>query len=94
MTVDPVLPFPRGSEWTMEDDEWILVMTTLLPAPEAIIQLVKCKCAKQRSSNNRCQCRKVGLPCTDLCSCYDADECENLKAKMMVIIVMSRWRNS
>jgi len=50
---NPVLPSPRGYGWTMEDDEWIQVMTTLLPALEAIIQLVKCKCAKQTLLNKR-----------------------------------------
>jgi len=52
-------------------------MTTLLPTPEAIIQLVKCKCAKQQCSNNLCQCQTAGLPCTVFCSCSDEDECEN-----------------
>jgi len=57
-------------------------MTTLSPVPEAIIQLVKCRCAKEPCSMNRCQCRKVGLLCTDLCSCSDDDDddddgCEN-----------------
>ena len=75
---NPVLPSPRGYGWTMENDEWIPVMTTLSPAPEAIIQLVKCRCAKVRCSTNRCHCRKAGLLCTDLCSCSDDDnECEN-----------------
>ena len=73
-----VLLSPRGYGWTMENDEWIPVMTTLSPAPEAIIQLVKCKCAKERCSTNRCQCRKAGLLCMDLCSCSEDDnKCEN-----------------
>ena len=46
---------------TMENDQWIPVMTTLSPAPKAIIQLVKCICAKERCSTNRCRCRKAGL---------------------------------
>ena len=62
----------------MEIDEWIPVMTTLSFAPEAIIQPVKCICAKERCSTSRCQRRKAGLLCTDLCSCSDDDnECEN-----------------
>lgn len=54
-------------------------MTTLSPTPEAIIQLAQCRCAKERRSMNHCQCRKAGLLCTDLCSCYDDDDdkCEN-----------------
>jgi len=68
--------------WTMENDEWIPVMKTLLRALEAIIQLVKCKCAQERFSKNRCQCRKVGLLCTDSCRRTDNDhECENQQGK-------------
>ena len=64
--------------WTTENDGWIPVMTTLPPALEAIIQLVKCRCAKERCSTNRCQYRKLGLLCTDPRSCSDDDhECEN-----------------
>ena len=66
----------------MENDEWIPVMTTLSPAFEALIQLVKCRCIKERCSTNHSQCRKAGL----LCSCSfdddddDDDEIENPKA--------------
>ena len=51
-------------------------MTTLQPAPDAILHLVKCGCSKERCSTNRCQCRKAKLPCTDLCSCIDNEEDE------------------
>jgi len=69
---NPVLPSPRGYGWTMEDDEWIPVMTTLFSAPEAIIQL-----SSVNVLSTDAQCRTTGLPCTDLCSCSDEDECEN-----------------
>ena len=54
-------------------------MATLSYVPEAIIQLVKYRCAKEQScSTNRCQGCKAGLLCTDLCSCSDDDdECED-----------------
>ena len=68
---NPVLPSPRGYGWTMKNDEWIPVMTTLSPAPNAIIQLVKCKCATERCSTNH---RKAGLLCTDLYSCSEDDD--------------------
>jgi len=75
----PNLPKPDGFGWEKEGDEWIPVMTKQAPAPQAIIQLVKCGCQKNRCSNNRCQCRKSGLNCTDLCSCCDsAEACENV----------------
>ena len=47
------------------------MMTQLQPAPDAVLHLVKCGCIKSRCSTNRCQCRKAGLNCTDLCSCSD-----------------------
>ena len=57
-------------------------MTKALPAPVAVIEFVKCGCSKQRCSSNRCQCRKAGLTCTELCSCSDADElCENVQER-------------
>jgi len=38
----------------------------------------QCKYAQERFSKNRCQCRKVGLLCTDPCRRADDDhECEN-----------------
>ena len=53
-------------------------MTSLPPAPEAIIQLVKCGCIKTRCSTNRRNCRKAELKCTNLCSCADSgDLCDN-----------------
>ena len=53
-------------------------MSTLPPTPEAIIQLVKCKCTKERYANNRRKCRKAGLTCTDLSECSDTKEdCKN-----------------
>ena len=48
-------------------------MTTLPPAPEAIIHLMK-----ERFANNRCKCRKAALTCTDLCGCSDTGkDCKN-----------------
>ena len=35
-------------EWKEEDKAWIPVMTTLPPAPEAIIHLVKCRWCRWR----------------------------------------------
>lgn len=49
-----------------------------LPAPEAIITLVKCNCKKSKCSSNQCSCRRVDLSCTELCGCgADEDSCEN-----------------
>ena len=49
------------------------VMTTLQPAPDAVLYLVKCGCGKDKCGNNRCSCRRAGLMCTDLCSCGNSE---------------------
>ena len=77
---NPVLPPPEGFGWIWEEDEkaCITVMTTLPPAPEAIIHLVKCKCMKKRCANNHSKYRKAELTCRDLCGCSDTSEdCKN-----------------
>ncbi len=48
--------------------------TDVLPAPEAIVELVRCQC-KGNCASNRCSCRFRDLPCTDLCLC--SSQCEN-----------------
>ena len=66
----------------MENDEWIPIMTALSPAPEATIQIVKCRFETEHCSTNRCLC-------TDHCRCSDDDddddddddECENLQGE-------------
>ena len=46
---------PEKCGWK-KDNEWLPVMMTTPPAPEAIIEMVKCGCVKQRCSTNWCQC--------------------------------------
>ena len=64
---EPQLPSPNILGWTLEDDKLVHIMTSLPPAPEAIIQLVKCGYVKSRCSSSKCNYRKAGLKCTDLC---------------------------
>ena len=62
-------------------DEWLPVTTGLPLGPDAVLHLLKCGCKKYRCANNRCNCRKAGLQCTDLCSCADNKEddcCHNV----------------
>ena len=56
-------------------------MMRLQPALHAVLYLVKCGCGKDKCGNNRCSCRRVGLTCTDLCSCSSketGEECDNV----------------
>ena len=76
---NPQLPPPQNYGWKRKGEKWLPVLTKLPPAPEAIFQLVKCTCTKERCSTNRCQCHKAwGLNCTDLCTCSDGEPCDNV----------------
>ena len=78
IVANPDIPSPENYGWEKHKNRWLPVMTKLPPAPDAIIHLVKCGCTKQCASN-RCQCRKNGLSCTDLCSYDEEDEpCQNI----------------
>ena len=50
---NPEPPSSEGYRWTMDTEEWVPVMTLQPPAPQAVIQLVKCGCTKERCSSNR-----------------------------------------
>ena len=53
------------------------VTTDVLPAPKAIIEIVRCRC-RGDCSTARCSCRAKNLSCTDLCLC--GTECQNDEA--------------
>ena len=57
-----------------EDGSIVPIRGLKLPAPQAIVELVKCGCRGQYSS--RCSCIKNKLICTSLCKCKD---CNNTK---------------
>ena len=50
------------------------ITTESLPAPEAIIEMVRCRCKKDCSSR-RCSCKSNDLTCTELCLCNT--DCQN-----------------
>ena len=59
------------------DGQILPVTTKVLPAPQAVIELVRCRC-KTDCSTLRCSCRKNNLPCTELCSGCPNDEDSNI----------------
>ena len=74
----PNLPTPQEYGWELDNGLWKEVMTTQLPAPDAIINLIKCGCLSSKCTTRQCKCSKAGLPCTELCKCADeGHECEN-----------------
>ena len=53
----------------------ILPTTTKVPpAPMAIVELIRCQC-KTQCTTQRCSCRRHNLACTELCLC--GSDCEN-----------------
>jgi len=74
-TANPTIPSPEGYGWKKDDEsQWQPVMSTLLPAPDVVLHLVKCDCTKTRCATKLCACVKANLPCTDTCRCMDTDE--------------------
>ena len=78
-TAHPVLPavtesgLVRGGHDT---NIQIPVYYLLLPAPIAVLELVKCGC-NGVCNKNHCSCFKGGVPCTSLCQC--SDDCLNVR---------------
>ena len=58
------------------DSQLLPVTTLVLPAPQAIVEMVRCQC-KTDYSTLRCSCRCNNLPCTELCLCNTDGECTN-----------------
>lgn len=69
------LPEPLGNGYCRTKDGQLQPLTTeLLPAPEAILEMVRCLC-KTNCSTKRCSCAAVNLPCTEICQC--TSDCQN-----------------
>ena len=59
-----------------------------LPAPEAIISLIKCNCSISNCKNNVCSCRKARINCTELCRCgAEEEDCDNQGFKDIAEVV-------
>ena len=75
---NPVLPPVTECGWICdpETNTTSPVHCLLPPAPDDVLEFVKCGCATT-CSKNICSCFKGGVPCTPLCKCND-DECLNV----------------
>ena len=69
----PDLPPLTESGWVYEDGKY-KPLQNLLPAPKAVVQLIKYGCKVECKGN--CSCNKNNLPCTPLCKCANR-ECAN-----------------
>jgi len=66
---------PLKHGYYQNDHGEILPTTTNVPpAPQAIVELIRCQC-KAHCTTQKCSCRRHNLACTDLCLC--GNDCEN-----------------
>jgi len=72
------LPEPAGYGWSFADGILTPVITILKPAPEATVELVRCKCTAGRR-HGQCYCFVAGMVCTQMCKCDAHPEtCDNV----------------
>ena len=60
----------------MVDEQFVPIMSTSLPAPEAVIELVKCSCASTKCGALPCKCYTNTIPCCELCACHNGEDDE------------------
>ena len=61
----PLDPLQNGNHKDHDDGQLNPTTTDVPPAPKAIIEMVRCQC-KGNCTSNRCSCKSNNLPCTDL----------------------------
>ena len=81
VVASPALPDPKQHGWYQDGAQSVPTPTTALPAPQSILELVKCRC-KGNCTSRTCSCRKHDLRCTDMCSLCD-ETCENRNLNVM-----------
>lgn len=62
-------PSPEGWGWSLEENIWVPVWSTMPIAAEVCSELIKCGCKSEQGCSSRCSCRKAGWNCTKLCNC-------------------------
>ena len=72
----PSLPSPDAYGWEYLEAEEVYTPIRCVqpPAPEAVIELVKCGCKK--GCTGSCKCSKNNIPCTEMCGCLGFN-CKN-----------------
>ena len=71
LTNCPELPPIEENGWNSECGAYVPVRCLALPAPKAVLELIKCGC--KAGCKGRCSCSNNNLPCTPLCKCYGGD---------------------
>jgi hypothetical protein len=73
-TVDELLPQDWG--WKESDGRLFPVQTDLPPAPQELLQVIRCSC-KTDCSSLRCTCKKHNIECSVACSNCKGSGCAN-----------------
>ena len=68
---------PENYGWKINGGELIPVTTTLSPAPDTLLKMIRCQC-KGSCMTSKCSCKKQGLYCTDACAECTDGPCKNI----------------
>ena len=79
LVLNPSSLDPLSMGWKIQDNKYLPILSQIPPAPDAVLQLVRCTCEKSQCSK-RCSCRSNNVVCTELCKCgRDVDNCMNIE---------------
>ena len=67
---------PEDWGWRVHDDRFEPCMADLPPAPDALLQIIRCSC-KTDCDSRRCSCKKHGLACSIACGNCRGVTCAN-----------------
>lgn len=72
---------PQKWGWKLDDKLGMIpVMTDIGPAPETLLNFVRCKCklsSRNPCGSNLCSCRRNGLKCVTACGDCRGENCKN-----------------
>ena len=75
---NPSIGTPNDYGWVTSADGYMPKVTSLDPAPKAVLSLINCACTKSQCSTNRCSCKRNNMLCTELCRCrVEGTNCQN-----------------
>ena len=74
-----------------EFDEYEPFMTDKLLAPQSVIELSMCSCKKRNCNSLRCNSKKKGLVCTDMCQCLNCSNIKFDKPEFEWEIIIQSW---
>ena len=66
---NPILPPPDSYGWRKVGSILEPIVTHLKAAPDAVIELISCRCGTGKCKGSNCSCRRAGLLCTEMCIC-------------------------